>query len=733
MMQCFRPQIIDERVAFTFFVMLGVVGVLLWLRRQKLFFGKQNFMIAVGAMAVWLFGAVMEMANPALECKVFWASASWSMIVLLPTAWSFFLMEYCFPLIAERVRPLERILLVGGPAVALVIAATNPMHHLFYGPGTRLVEDHGLISGKFDHGPLFYLLAAYLYLFLGYAVVQTLIGALRAQRPFRMFFAGLFVITAVPALANMCYILFGFTVFGFDPTPFAFSAVLSMLAWMIVNNRLMDTDAIARDVLFYIVPDPVLVIDPKGNLLTANPGGRRLIGEELPNQGLPAASRDWLGPLVDAVTGGFHDDTRSSLSVRGRDYSVSVAPLTRPLNENTAAVGWVLRLHDVTQRRQLQRALDDERDLQAALTETSLSGLIALDQTGAFVFANAEAESLLGVHVTPGAAIRFNDPEWDIRMPDGSEIEGLDTIMAGILTEGVSLRDQRISALRRSDGERRIVSLNATHLPRGRSSRVRIVLSIADVTEQYLYERRLKDAAHRAEAASRAKSQFLANMSHEIRTPLNGVLGMAEVLSTMVEAADQKAMVATIRDSGELLLALLNDILDMAKIEAGKMVLENTRLDPLDLAEKIDTLFWRQADARGLALAVMVPGGTLAPRTGDPHRLQQILQNLVSNAIKFTPSGEVQVTMADGKDGALEIEVKDTGIGMSADQVARIFDEFEQADGSTTRRFGGSGLGMSIVRHIVGAMGGTIAIDSASGKGTTVRVRLPLPADDAAT
>lgn len=733
MMQCFRPQIIDERVALTFFVMLGVIGVTLWLRRQKVFFGKDHFQIAMMAMAAWLFGSLMEMSQPSLDCKVFWASASWSMIVLLPTAWSFFLMEYCFPLIASRVRPLERILLIGGPLVALIIAATNPLHQMFYGPDTRLIEENGLISGVFDHGPLFYLLAAYLYLFLGYAIVQTLIGAFLAQRPFRTFFAGLFVITTVPALANVSYILFGVTVFGFDPTPFAFSAVLSILAWMIVNNRMMDTDSIARDVLFYIVPDPVLVIDPKGNLLTANPEGRRLIGEALPRQGLPASCADWLGPLVTAVTSGEPCEKSNLLRIGEQHYSVSVAPLTRPLNDRTAPVGWVLRMHDVTQRLQLQHALDDERDLQAALTQTSLSGLIALDQTGTFVFANAEAERILGVHVTPATTIRISDPAWEIRLPDGSEIEGLDGILAGLLSEKAILRDQRISALRRCDGERRIVSLNATHLASDRPGKVRIVLSIADVTDQYLYERRLKDAAHRAEEASRAKSRFLANMSHEIRTPLNGVLGMAEVLSDMVERPDQKTMVATIRESGELLLVLLNDILDMAKIEAGKMVMENTRFNPLDLAERIDTLFWRQADAKGLSFSVMVPGGVLAARTGDPHRLQQVVGNLVGNAIKFTAKGEVRVTVADRRDGTLEIDVTDTGIGMSPDQVARIFDEFEQADGSTTRQFGGSGLGMSIVRHIVSSMGGDITIDSTPGTGTTVKVRLPLPLADPAS
>lgn len=726
MMQCFRPHIIDDRVVFTFLVMLGVIGVALWLRRQKGFFGKQNFLIALGAMALWLIGGAMEMSQVSLECTVFWASASWPMIVLLPTAWSFFLMEYCFPHIAERVRPVERALLIAGPVTALVVAATNPLHQMFYGPGTRLEQAGDILSGQFDHGPLFYLLAGYLYIFLGYAIAQTLLGALRAQRPFRTFFGALFVITLVPAIANLSYLLFGVTVFGFDPTPFAFSAVLTVLALLIVNNRLMDTDAIARNVLFYIVPDPVIVIDPAGNLLSANPEGRRLIGTDRPQAGLPQQASHWLEPLVRAILTG-KADAPCVQTVGGQDYSVSVAPMTRPLNEKAAPVGWVVRMHDVTQRQQLQRALSAERDLQAALTETSLAGLLALDETGTFLFVNAEAERILGIRLTPGTPIRHDDPEWDIRLPDGNSIPGLDDMLRRALIDGAPIRDERLSLIRRSDGERRIVSLNVTHLAPERHSRVRIVFSIADVTEQYRHEQHLTEAVQRAEAASRAKSQFLANMSHEIRTPLNGVLGMAEVLSDAVTTPEQRAMVGTIRDSGELLLALLNDILDMAKIEAGKLVLESTAFAPIDLAERIDTLFWRQADAKGLSFSVMVPGGALQTRIGDPHRLQQVMQNLVSNAVKFTTSGEVLVTLSDARDGALHFEVRDTGIGMTAEQTARIFDEFEQADGSTTRRFGGSGLGMAIVRHIVDAMGGTIAIESQPDKGTTVRVRLPLP------
>lgn len=729
MLQFVLPQVINDGVGFAGFVALGIVGTNLWLRRQHSFFGKPYFHASLTAMALWLVACLMEMSQPSLACKVFWASAAWPMIVFVPTAWSFFIMDYCFPGAAARFARLRRLLLWLPPVVALLIAATNGQHQLFYGPGTRLVVADGLISGRFDHGPLFYLLAAYLYLFLGYAVVQTLLGAIWAAPRFRLFFAALFVITAFPALANLSYILFDFTLYGFDPTPFAFSAVLSILAWLIVENRMMDTDAMARDVLFYSVPDPVIVIGPAGNLLTVNPEARRLLGIGK-SAGTPVPDALW--PLVQAVTTGGLDDGGQPLRIAAREFTVTAAPLPRPLGTKGAEVGWVLRLHDMTQRLQLQRALEEEREFQAALAETSLSGIIALDEAGAFVFANAEAERILGIRFDGSEALRLDDPAWAIRDPDGNPIEELAASLAEFVRGTPVLRDQRFSCLRRSDGERRILSLNASPLTTGAGGKSRSVLSLADVTDQYRHESRLKEAVIRAEAANQAKSRFLANMSHEIRTPLNGVLGMAELLADSVTDPEQLMMVTTIRDSGGLLLSILNDVLDMAKIEAGKLALEAVPFDVFRVAEKVDTLYSPLAEAKGLSFDVMVATGARALRLGDPHRVQQILQNLVSNAIKFTQSGDVRLAVSADAQGALMIEVSDTGIGMTEEQVARIFNEFEQADGSTTRRFGGTGLGMSIVRRLIDMMDGEITVSSAPGQGTKVRLRLPLPLAPAA-
>jgi two-component system sensor histidine kinase/response regulator len=245
---------------------------------------------------------------------------------------------------------------------------------------------------------------------------------------------------------------------------------------------------------------------------------------------------------------------------------------------------------------------------------------------------------------------------------------------------------------------------------------------------------RARDAA---DAASRAKSEFLANMSHEIRTPMNGVLGMAELLLATELTPRQRNLTENVQRSAVSLLAVINDILDFSKVEAGKLELEELELDIRDVIEDTVELLARSAHVKGLELVTAIPPGVATRLRGDPGRLRQIITNLVGNAIKFTESGHVIVSVADrgvDEDGrrALEIDVSDTGIGIAREVIDRLFTAFTQADGSTSRRYGGSGLGLVIVRKLCRLMNGDVTVTSEPGRGSTfsVVVRLP-PAEPA--
>ncbi len=245
--------------------------------------------------------------------------------------------------------------------------------------------------------------------------------------------------------------------------------------------------------------------------------------------------------------------------------------------------------------------------------------------------------------------------------------------------------------------------------------------------------RDLRVARDVAENANRAKSDFLAAMSHEIRTPMNGVMVMAELLAAGNLAEKPRRYADVIVRSGKNLLAIINDLLDFSKIEAGKLDLESTRVDLVEIADQTASLFWERARSKGLDLATYVAPD--APRfvTGDPVRIGQIVTNLVSNALKFTESGSVLVTiMRDAKRrDVMRIAVRDTGVGIPADKISGVFQAFTQADQSTTRKFGGTGLGLTICRRLTTAMGGDIRVASELGKGSTFAADLTLPALEA--
>src|SRR5262249_18993448 len=249
-----------------------------------------------------------------------------------------------------------------------------------------------------------------------------------------------------------------------------------------------------------------------------------------------------------------------------------------------------------------------------------------------------------------------------------------------------------------------------------------------------------RDAAEQArceaEAANLAKSTFLATMSHEIRTPMNGVLGMIEVLERQGPSKDQRRIIVIMRESAQALLRIIDDVLDFSKIEAGRLELEATPFSLSGLVEGVLDTLRPQVLAKGLTLDAEIDAGSQDALVGDPTRIRQILFNLLSNAIKFTDHGGVRVRAGTlplgGGSTRATLAVTDTGIGLGAQQLARLFQPFVQADSSTTRQFGGTGLGLSIVQRLAQAMGGDVAIESAPGVGSTFTVTLTLhaaPAD----
>ncbi|MBX3479290.1 MAG: response regulator [Caulobacter sp.] len=294
--------------------------------------------------------------------------------------------------------------------------------------------------------------------------------------------------------------------------------------------------------------------------------------------------------------------------------------------------------------------------------------------------------------------------------------------------EGIPFRTEyRMNA---PDG-REIWAFSGAELTTGENGRPeRLVGVLKNITDRKRTEADIAQSRDAAEAASRAKSEFLANMSHEIRTPLNGVMGVAAALARTPLTAAQEEMVALIESSGQTLEAILSDLLDLARIESGKLEL---KAEPFHLAANlraVSDLFRAQADDKGISLETDIDPAADAWFAGDAVRLRQVVGNLLSNAIKFTHDGHVTLAAAV-RDDTLTLNVSDTGIGFDEDFKARLFKRFEQADGSITRRFGGTGLGLAISSQLAEALGGELGADSAPGLGSTFTLTLPMTAASA--
>jgi two-component system sensor histidine kinase BarA len=296
--------------------------------------------------------------------------------------------------------------------------------------------------------------------------------------------------------------------------------------------------------------------------------------------------------------------------------------------------------------------------------------------------------------------------------------------------------DFRVRAENNAKGEVGVLARSFNKMLEDLALRNRELLDYQDSLEQKVETRthELLAAKNEAERANASKSEFLATMSHEIRTPMNGMLVMAELLATAGLAPKYQRYADVVMKSGRGLLAIINDVLDFSKIESGSLELEKIPVDLRSLTEDVLSLFWQQASEKGLDLGCMVAPGLPQTIVGDPVRLNQVLSNLVNNALKFTATGQITIHITRPEEAesgrGIVIAVHDTGIGIHRDKLASVFESFTQADQSTTRKYGGTGLGLPICKKLVESMGGEIWVESEPGAGATFGFTLPLEAID---
>lgn len=384
---------------------------------------------------------------------------------------------------------------------------------------------------------------------------------------------------------------------------------------------------------------------------------------------------------------------------------------------------------DVTELREADAAHRETQEMLGSLLRVSPEAIVVTDQSANIMLFSAGAEAVFGYegHEIIGQPI-------EVLLPDATRAAHRLHVQAFARGERESLRMHQRAEIRgrRKSGEVFPAEASLAKL----STRKGVVFTaiVRDLTQAKAAEQRMIDAREQAERANRAKSSFLANMSHEIRTPLNGVLGIASALIRSELSPSQREMVELIGVSGRALEGLLNDILDLAKVEAGHIQIRREPFELGRLVRETTLLFHERATEKGLAIEVDMPLISEGLYVGDDLRLRQVLSNLLSNAVKFTPAGEIRLTVDYDPSGPageqVTFAVSDTGIGFEPTIAPLLFERFEQGDGSITRRFGGTGLGLAISKALVELMSGTIKASSSPGRGATFTVVLPLNRHD---
>lgn len=385
MTSCSAGWALSAPVLLTLAVCVGVAFLSAWFSRQSHFPGQRSFfMLHVGTLW-WLLAAALEMASQGPHCKMLWASMAWPGILAVPTFWAVFLWQYVnterLPISLRRVWGLTLV-----PVLVWLLALSNPWHGLFYGPGSGPISAEVGAPIRYEHGPLFFATAVYVYLFMSFSLLIVLRAAFASQGLYRRHYLAFVALTAVPWAGNIGYVVFGWTVFGFDPTPFSFAFTLLALTWLIIGVRLFDVLPVARDLLLKALVDPVLVIDPRQRVIEANPAALQLAGLHEGWQGRllvewPIIGRDLHALLQPQVASA--EAPLLALTEPSRYFEVRQRAIERSVRAERIVLGEMLYLRDVTQRylseRQLAEALSlsEERlhtisALHAQLSEQAL-------------------------------------------------------------------------------------------------------------------------------------------------------------------------------------------------------------------------------------------------------------------------------------------------------------------------------------------------------------------------
>ncbi|MCL1793566.1 MAG: ATP-binding protein [Oscillospiraceae bacterium] len=621
-------------------------------------------------------------------------------------------------------------------AIADIAAmATNPLHHSYF-------SDYNIpIPAR---GTIFWIHTAVDFLFIGIAFIIYVHYIIKKTKG-----NPLLILTGIwmmfPYALNFLYssgklpITFDVTPIGFF-VAFVFFVFFAHRSQLFTQNYVLETVQRTMAAIFESNPHTNVMFDGNFKIIDCNPSAIEMMGfknkdefisgftelikcsiPELQADGKPSLSM--LEVLTITATEGYYKD-EIDLVIRGNKRIFDLEIKRIPYGDNFALLGYMT---DLTDRREKEIALARR----TSELEIAMGALEAAQHTVSAMFdsnphMNVMFDSKLDVVDCNPAAVTYMGFETKEKMLSGLVAKMAQSIPA-FQSSGrpsQSMAERLITTVKEGyskfeselmiNGELRILNAELKRIPYEGS--FAIVAYMTDLTEIHKLQKALKVAVESAKAANRAKSVFLANMSHEIRTPMNSIMGFAELAREIAISPHVKKYLEKINDSTKWLLCIINDILDISKIESGKMELENVPFEMQGIFARCQSVIHPNVFEKGLELRVCAEPPIGKKLLGDPVKLYQALMNLLSNSVKFTSEGTVTLSSAikhwDGDFVTIYFEVRDSGIGMSEEQIEKIFEPFTQADSSTTRNYGGTGLGLAITKNIVELMGGKLKVES---------------------
>ncbi len=702
--------------------------------------GASSFVLIFMAMGIWSLADGLRWASGTYELQLFWAAARFAPTELVALGILIFAIRYVHGsgwLTRGRVMGLLLI-----PFVIQMALWSNESHHLFW-QHVQAVTVGSALGLDFSYGPLFWVHALYDYLLIAAAMLILARAFLRSPALYRWQIGAVLIGTLVPLTANFLSITKTLPFPYLDLTPFGFTITGVALALAMFRFRILDVVPAARDAVIQNMDEGVVVLDDQDRIVDLNLAAERTFSP-LATQliGLPVEKvlPQWEA-LLAAGGGEFEQVTDDGGEGASRTYDIRISPITDERSQRTARV---LLLHDVTDRKRTEESLRHTETKFEEVLKSIEDAYYETDLPGKLLLVNEAFGSALGYPVEELQGKNFR------HMTDPAQARVMLRDFNKVYRSGQPLKRVEYR-FKKSNGEYLYAELSVSLIRDANGEATGFRGLIRDVTDRRLAQRELQRAKEvaeqaqaEAEAANQAKSTFLANMSHELRTPLNAIIGYSEILMEDAEdfgLDDFLPDLQKIHGAGKHLLSLISDVLDLSKIEAGKMELYLETFEVQAMIEEVVHTIQPLIEKNRNQLQLEI-GEDVGLMHADMTKVRQALFNLLSNASKFTEEGTIRLAVQRqaveagngqphwtgdaGESGVwLTFEVADSGIGMTPQQVEKLFQPFTQADASTTRKYGGTGLGLTITQRFCQLMGGQVTVESEKGAGSTFTIWLP--------